>query len=183
MAKVRDVVREVVAEHAAHELPLVDGLRELDDGRVIRILAGHGPRREPLGFGFAEVAALVTPVVWLVLDQAARRGVDAAADGLLEKGRTLLRRALRREEVPQPRELPELDRDQLTLVRTSILERAAGQGIGSRQAEALADGVVARLATAGAPEPGGPPESGGAPESGGPPEPGPGTSGLPAAHG
>ncbi|HWM40321.1 MAG TPA: hypothetical protein VNS49_24775 [Streptomyces sp.] len=177
MAEVRDVVREVVAEHAAHELPLVDGLRELDDGRVIRILAGHGPRREPLGFGFAEAAALVTPVVWLVLDQAARRGVDAAADGLLEKGRTLLRRALRREEVPQPRELPELDRDQLTLVRTSILERAAGQGIGTRQAEALADGVVARLATAGASETGGPSEAGG------PSETGPGTSGLPAAHG
>lgn len=152
MAKVRDVVREVVAEQAAHELPLVDGLRELDDERVIRILLGRGPRREPLGFGLAEAAALVTPVVWLVLDQAARRGVDAATDGLMDRGRAVLRRVLRKSPAPEPRELVELDRDELALVRTRILEGAAGQGIGSEQAEVLADSVVARLATEGPPE-------------------------------
>lgn len=147
MAEVRDVVRAVVAEHAAHELPLVDGLRELDDARVVRILSGRGPRREPLGFGLAEAGALVTPVVWMVLDQAARRGVDAAADSLMERVLAVLRRFLRRQEAARPRVLAALDRDQLTLVRAHILERAAGQGIDDRQAEALADGVVARLAT------------------------------------
>ncbi|UQA97041.1 hypothetical protein [Streptomyces halobius] len=147
MVQVRDVVRDVVAEHAAHELPLVDSLRQFDDDRVIRTLARRGRRREPLGFGYAEAAALVTPVVWLVLDQAARRGVDAATERLMRRGRTRLRRLLRRAPGTPDRVLIELARDELALVRTHILERATERGIDRREAEALADGVVARLAT------------------------------------
>lgn len=147
-AKVRDVVRAVVTERAAHELPLLEGLWPLDDERAVRILAGRGIRREPLGFGLAEATGLVTAVVWLVLDQTARRAVDSAADGLIERGRAGLRRVLRRAPAEPPRTLPELDRAQLTAVRTQILERAAERGIDGREAEGLADAVVARLATA-----------------------------------
>lgn len=39
---VRDVVRAVVAECAPHEVPLVEGLREFDDARVVAILARRG---------------------------------------------------------------------------------------------------------------------------------------------
>ncbi len=150
MLYVRDLVREVVAEHAAHELPLVDSLRTLDDDRVVRTLAGGGQKREPLGFGYAEVSALVTPVVWLVLDQAARRTVDRATEGLLARGRAGVRRLLRRAPGAPSRTLIALDPVELALVRTRIVEQATERGVDRREAEALADSVVARIATAAA---------------------------------
>ncbi|WP_244409959.1 hypothetical protein [Streptomyces albofaciens] len=154
---VRDLVREVVAEHAAHELPLVDSLRKLDDERVIRVLTGRGRRREPLGFGYAELTALVTPVVWLVLDQAARRTVDAAMENVTARGRAGMRRLLRRTRTRTPaapdRVPAGLEPAELALVRRQILERAAERGIDRREAEALADGVVARIAMAGGEQP------------------------------
>ncbi|MFE9112109.1 hypothetical protein ACFYN9_21120 [Streptomyces collinus] len=146
--KVRDVVRAVVTERAPHELPLVEGLFRFDDEEAVRVLDGRGPRREPLGFGLAEATALVTAVVWLVLDQVARRALDAAADGLVERGRSGLRRVLRRGAATPPRTLPDLDRAQLTLVHTQILRHATERGIDTDEATSLADAVVARLATA-----------------------------------
>lgn len=145
--KVRDLVREVVEEHAPHELPLVDALRRFDDDRVVRTLSRGRQRREPLGFGYAEVAALVTPVVWLVLDQVARRGVDAATEHLAVRGRERMRRLLRRAPAAPDRELTALGPAELALVRGHILERATERGIDRAAAEALADSVVARLAT------------------------------------
>ncbi|WP_446038542.1 hypothetical protein [Streptomyces sp. SID1121] len=145
------MVRDVVAERAAHELPLVDGLRELNDERVVQVLSGGGRRREALGFGYAEAATMITPVVWLVLDQVARRGVDAVTDAVTDsavrRSRRGLRRLLRRGSADEPRTLTELDRAQLAAVRARVVERATAQGISGEQAEALADSVVARLAT------------------------------------
>jgi hypothetical protein len=136
----------VVAERAPQELPVVEGLFRLDDARAVRVLAGSGARREPLGFGLAEAGALVTAVVWLVLDQVARRAVDAAADGVVGRARAGLRRVLRGGSAEPPRSLPELDRAQLTRVRAQILRRAAEQGLDDRTAQTLADTVVAHLA-------------------------------------
>ncbi|WP_202533159.1 hypothetical protein [Streptomyces sp. SID3212] len=145
------MVRDVVAERAAHELPLVDGLRELNDERVVQVLSGGGRRREALGFGYAEAATMITPVVWLVLDQVARRGVDAVTDAVTDsavrRSRRGLRRLLRRGSADEPRTLTELDRAQLAAVRARVVERATAQGISGEQAKALADSVVARLAT------------------------------------
>ncbi|MFJ6748519.1 MULTISPECIES: hypothetical protein [unclassified Streptomyces] len=149
MVQVRDVVRDVVAEHAAHELPLVEGLCRYDDDRVIRTLTRSRPREEPLGFGYAEAAALVTPVVWLVLDQAARRGVDVLAEHLAAQGRGRLRRLLRRAPQTPARVVIELEPGELALVRQHIVARATEQGIGPQEAEILANAVVARLATTG----------------------------------
>ncbi|KOT88633.1 hypothetical protein ADK86_31925 [Streptomyces sp. NRRL F-5755] len=138
-------------------MPLVDSLRRLDDDRVIRTLTGRGRKREPLGFGYAELTALVTPVVWLVLDQAARRTVDAAMESVTARGRAGMRRLFRRTRTPAApapdRVLAGLDPAELALVRRHILERAAERGIDAREAEALADGVVARIATAGGEQP------------------------------
>lgn len=147
--RVRDVVREVVTERAAQELPLLDALWPMDDQQVVRILAGRGERRQPLGFGLVEVTGLVTAVVWLVLDQAARRAVDSAVDGVIQRSRTGVRRLLRRSPAEPPRTVPELDRDELAAVRTQILERAIERGIDPEEARTLADAVVVQLATAG----------------------------------
>lgn len=147
-ATVRGVVRAVVAERASHELPLVEALWQLDDEQAVRILGGRGERREPLGFGLAEVTGLVTAVVWLVLDQAARRAVDTATDSAIERSRSGLRRLLRRTPAEPPRLVPEWDRAELAAVRAQIVERAAERGIEDSEAQALADAVVAHLATA-----------------------------------
>jgi hypothetical protein len=75
---VADVVRDIVAEEAPAELPVADGLRRLSDGRAVRRLARRRRRRETLGFGLGEVVPLVTPVLWIALDEAVRRSADAS---------------------------------------------------------------------------------------------------------
>lgn len=77
---------DVVAEVAPEELPLVAGLAGFDDATAVRRLGGRGRRRETLGFGLGEVAALVTPVVWLVVDHTAQRIVGTAVDGAAGNG-------------------------------------------------------------------------------------------------
>lgn len=157
--RVRDVVRDVVAEVAPEEQPLVAGLLRFDDATVVRRLSGRGRRHEPLGFGLGEVAALVTPVVWLAVNQTAQRVVGAALDGAAGRARGALRRLSRRP--PETVTVPPLSREQLAMVRQLVLEVAAELHLDEERARAVADAVVARLALAG-------PESGG---RGGPADP------------
>ncbi|MFF2780584.1 hypothetical protein ACFVU3_37505 [Streptomyces sp. NPDC058052] len=144
--RVRSVVREVVAEVAPAELVLVDGLAQFDDATAVRRLGGSGGRREPLGFGLGELAALVTPVVWLVLDQTARKLAESAVDSSLSGTRSWLRRMRRRTE--EPLAIPPLTTEQLAEVRTRVVETASRRGLSAEEAEAVADAVVARLAIA-----------------------------------
>ncbi|MFE3139083.1 hypothetical protein [Streptomyces scopuliridis] len=168
--RVRDLVRSVVAALAPEELPLVDGLRRFDDATVVRRLSGRGGRREPLGFGIGEIAVLVTPVVWLVLDGVAQRLEAVTAEHVERVLTGALRRLFRR---PAPAvEVPPLTRGQLAEVRVLVLAAAEQRGLLSGRAEEIADAVVARLALADgpgtlapqAPEPpavpGGPPDPG-----------------------
>lgn len=144
--RVRDVVRDVVAEVAPEEQPLVAGLSRFDDATVVRRLSGRGRQREPLGFGLGEVAALVTPVVWLAVNQTAQRIVGAALDGAAGKARAALRRLLRRP--PETVTVPPLSREQLAMVRQLVLEVAAERNLEEERALTVADAVVARLALA-----------------------------------
>ncbi|MEV8529259.1 hypothetical protein AB0451_34815 [Streptomyces sp. NPDC052000] len=133
--RVLDLVRDVVAEVAPEELPLVVGLAGLDDATVVRRLDG---RREALGF--SEVAALVTPVVWLAVYQAAQRIVDGAAS----RATSVLRKLFGRP--PGPVTVPPLTREQLNDVRESVLEMGRQRGLGAERAMTVADAVEARLA-------------------------------------
>jgi len=153
VSTVRAVVRDVVTEAAPHEIPLLDGLAPLDDERVTMLLARRRGRREPLGFGASEVVALVTPVVWLVVDEAARRVTGAALTGTATRAKSVARRLLRRPPKP-PQTVPPLTSAQLEAVHRSMLEYAARAGIEPSRAELLADTVVSRLAreSADAPE-------------------------------
>ncbi|HEX5406375.1 MAG TPA: hypothetical protein VFX16_29220 [Pseudonocardiaceae bacterium] len=149
---VRDVVRVVVGEIAPEELPLVDGLAQFGDATAVRRLSRQGGRREPLGFGFDEATALVTPVVWLAVDQAARRLGGAAADGAVTGAKSVLGRIRGR---TTPVVVPALSSDQLAVVHREILRVAADRGLGEKRALMIADAVVARL-TLGANDPAGP---------------------------
>ncbi|MER5758870.1 hypothetical protein [Streptomyces sp. NPDC002082] len=155
---VRDLVRSVVADLAPEELPIVDGLRQFDDAAVRRRLRGRRARREPLGFGIGEIAVLVTPVVWLVLDGVAQRLAAAAADRTAQGVTGTLSRLLGRR-TPAV-EVPPLTREQLAEVRALVMAAAGQRGLPPERAEAIADAVVARLALsvgAGGALPGDPP--------------------------
>lgn len=140
---VRDVVRDVVVEVAEEELPIVDGLARLDDAGALRRLRRRGRRREPLGFGLGEVVALVTPVVWLVVDQVARQVSDAAVEGVTERAKAVLRRILRRP--PAPVQVPPLTREQLAEVHRQVIETAVRRGLPEERATEIADAVHRRL--------------------------------------
>ncbi|MFI1629058.1 hypothetical protein ACH4YO_33820 [Streptomyces noursei] len=138
------MVRDVVAEVAAEELPVVDALAGFDDATVLQRLRRRGRRREPLGFGLDEVAVLVTPVVWLVVDQAAKRIADGAVDGASKGAKAVLRKVLRRPTASVV--VPQLTPAQLGEVRRAVLEMAARRGLAQERAVAVADAVVSRLA-------------------------------------
>jgi hypothetical protein len=140
---VRDVVRAVIADVAPEELPVVDALRQFDDETAVRRLARGGAGREPLGFGLEDAVYLVTPVLWIAVDQSVRRTVDRTADGLPHGVRKLFRRASRRR--PEPLAVPELTVQQVADVRRRVLELAATSGLSPERAEALADRLAVRL--------------------------------------
>ncbi|MFJ9678034.1 hypothetical protein ACIRP2_08260 [Streptomyces sp. NPDC101194] len=140
---VRDLVREVVTKLATDELPLLEGLLELDDATAVRRLNGHGQRREPLGFGVGEIAVLVTPVAWLALDQAARRIGDIAMERASRESVGALRRLFRRSRPPVM--VPPLTREQLAEVKRLVLETAEQRGLAAAQASEVANAVVAGL--------------------------------------
>lgn len=139
---VRDVVRVIVNELAPHELILLDGLLLVDDDSALRRLAS-GQDRDPLGFGLGEAAALVTPVVWMALDEAARQIVSAGVASAGRRSRLWLRRIGRRPTAP--RVLPPLEPGQLEAVRLRVVQLAVESGLERGAAEALAERVVARL--------------------------------------
>lgn len=141
---VRTVVREVVTEVAAHELPVVDGLFRFDDAVVVRRLRRGGARREPLGFGLGDVVVLVTPVVWLVLDEIAAKIVGGAVDSVSGRVRRLARRVFRKGRAASV-EVPPLTSEQLAEVRRRVVAEAVARGLSPEKAELIADAVVARL--------------------------------------
>ncbi|MFB6710103.1 hypothetical protein ACFCW6_36045 [Streptomyces sp. NPDC056333] len=145
---VRDLVRSVVADLAPDELPLVEGLCRFDDATVVRRLSRRGGRHKPLGFGFAEVAALVTPVVWLVLDGVAQRTAESTATRISEGVTAMMRRLVPRRRPVPAAGVPPLTREQLAAVRALVLAASEQRGLETAQAEAIADAVVARLVLA-----------------------------------
>jgi hypothetical protein len=139
---VRDVVREVVKQVAPQELPLLDGLDRFDDATVVRRLSGR-ERKEPLGFGLGEILALVTPVVWLVLDEVAKRAAGAAVDSTTKGAKRFLRKLFPKRAARVA--LPELTGEQIAEVRRRLLEMAAEQELGDDLAQEIADIVAKSL--------------------------------------
>lgn len=134
-ARVRDVVRDVVAEVAPDEVLLLDKLANLDDERLTRLFAAH-LRNTDHDHVEVDVTAAVTPVVWTAVDEAAR----GAGGG----GRTVLDRLLGR-----PRPAPVIhprSTAQLEAVRHLVRDRARAARLGEDAATALAEAVTARLA-------------------------------------
>ncbi|MEV8328236.1 hypothetical protein [Kitasatospora sp. NPDC056731] len=104
--RVRDLVRDVVAACAPGEAVMVDGLLRRSDAEVLARLRRLRRRRrrrgdrDPLGFGLAEIAPLVAPLLWLTLDRAreklAENLVEVASRGSSALWRRVRRRVRRR---------------------------------------------------------------------------------------
>lgn len=139
----RDVVRDVTAELAPNELPLLDGLDAVDDEAAARRFA-RGEKRETLAFGLGELAAMTSPVVWLALDEAARRLGEKSADGVARGTRAVVRRVLHRRAGPV--RVPPLTPAQVIEVREAILTLSKERGLSAQRALAIADAVATRLA-------------------------------------
>jgi hypothetical protein len=141
---VRDVVRDIVAETAPDELVLIAALDRVDDSRAVRLLSDRKRSREPLGFGLDQAVAMVTPIVWIALNEAVKQSTEKAVDGVTDRLRRAVWRSLRRNRT-RSQTVGALTRDQLGVVHRMVAERATEAGLGHERAAVLADRVVARL--------------------------------------
>lgn len=140
----REVVRDVIADTAPGELVLLDGMRSLSDRHVTDVMTRRGNGPDTLGFGVTDAVVLVTPVVWLVVNEVVRHGVGVATDSALARLKGPLRRLLRRSDDSET--VPALTAPQLEAVHARVLELAAEAGMVRENSRSLADAVVSRLA-------------------------------------
>jgi hypothetical protein len=149
------IVRDVIAEIAPAELPIVDGLCQLSPRMLRRRLRRRRRERDPVGFGLDQVTTLMTPVAWIVVDELVRRVTDDTADSYGHRIVRVLRAAIRRltrrpatAPVAEPSSSaapPALTVQQLAAVRRQIAELAPRHGLTTEEAEILGDRVVAKL--------------------------------------
>ncbi|WP_306321923.1 MULTISPECIES: hypothetical protein [unclassified Streptomyces] len=142
--KVRDVVRDVVAEVAPDEVLLLDSLAGLDDRRLTRLFAQRVRDEEPRGRDYVDVSAMVTPVVWMAVDEAARRTTDRTVDRFTPRRTPLLHHLFRRRP-PSPSSIQSLTPAQLNSVRHLVRDHARAARLGDTAAEEVARAVVCRL--------------------------------------
>ncbi len=148
----RELIAELVTEFAPEEQPLLDALRDFDDGTALARLKASAQRDGRLGFGLDTATALMSPVVWIAVDEAVRRVVDSASDHARDS-KLLKRLRPGRHREPAVVVVPPLTTEQLRQVEQSVTEAARHAGIGEKRSEDIARGVVSRLVTA-------PPEGG-----------------------
>ncbi len=148
------LARKAVALVAPHELAQFELTAQAFHSAPEHIRAGHAVRRDdPLGFGLETAATLLGTVSLLtavhVLDhfsqQAAGQMADTARQGL--RGRFRRRRRVPEAAPALPRRAP-LSAEQLAELRQVARATALRLRVPEAQAQALADGIVAELATA-----------------------------------
>ena len=141
-----EFVQAVVRDFAPEEMMLLAGLGQLDEVEIGSRFKRGSRRDDPLGFGMGEAVALVTPVVWTVVQEIATRIGDTTADGLSSRVRALMRKKRRPGTPAAP--LPHFGRAECDEVRRKVLELAMQGGMKKERAELLAYKVAAQLETA-----------------------------------
>jgi hypothetical protein len=132
-------------EVAPEELPVIDGLAAVDDTTAVQLLSKKAQRDEPLGFGVGELVVMVTPMVWVVVDEAARKLALAASDGVASGLRAVVKKIFRPRKT-QLRTIAPLTPDQLAWVHKQVITAVLDRGFGQKRASVIADTVVSRLA-------------------------------------
>ncbi|MFC9730586.1 hypothetical protein ACFWGM_12670 [Streptomyces roseolus] len=148
------LARRAVAIVAPHELPQFELTAQAFHSAPEHRRAGHGAHRDdPLGFGLETAATLLGTVSLVaavhVLDhfsqQAAGQVADTARQGL--RGRFRRRRRALEAAPALPRRDP-LSAEQLAELRQVARATALRLRVPEAEAQAIADGIVAELATA-----------------------------------
>lgn len=148
---IRDIIREVVAEVAPDELPIVDGLAMIDHAHAVRQMRKRPRKQEHLGFGLGEVAVLVTPILWLALNEAAKQIVG---DTVKMTGNRLKAATIRIfGKAAGPATLPAMNEKQREALRQEVITSALEKGLPRERAYELADALISRIATGRAGEP------------------------------
>ncbi|MDO0929856.1 hypothetical protein QQY24_32615 [Streptomyces sp. TG1A-8] len=132
-----------MAERAPEEQDTAADLLNRDPDEITRMLSSRSGDSE-LGFGLGEVAVLVTPLVWMVLQQFAQElaGVTVrAATGRLS---TAWRR-LRGRPPESVSALPRLDEAQREELRGIVRQRAQEAGLAEDTAGQLALSVIRHI--------------------------------------
>jgi hypothetical protein len=137
--RISALVRAIVERAAPEELPMVDGLSVADDETIVARLTRRPPRDERLGFGVDDVTVLLTPVLYIVLDEALRKIVGGSLDGL---GRRLRRVARRRKTTP----VLDLSPQQITEIAARVTEVARERGVPEEKVDGVAEAVAEVLA-------------------------------------
>jgi hypothetical protein len=135
----------VVERAAPEEIPMVDGLGEMGDKAAVELLSKAGPRDERLGFGWTDVAILVTPVLYIALDQAVRKLVDDSIDGARRGVLRRLRSTMQRR--TEGRGVPPLSDEQIAEIRDRVTVLAVERGVPGDKVERVRDAVVEVLSS------------------------------------
>jgi hypothetical protein len=139
------IVAAVIAGLAPAEVPLAESLYGLDPATALERLSSRPARGEPLGFGLEEIGVMLTPAVWIAVDETLRRVIGTVAERV-DRPRATQRGLFRRRRTPVPVTVPALGPEQLASVEQCVLEAARRAGLSPEQSERVADGVVRRLA-------------------------------------
>lgn len=103
---------------------------------------------EALGFGWEQASVLLSPVVWLTLEEAARQCGERAGDGIAAGLKRLLPKLLRRKPEPVPPLVVPLSTEQLTRVRDVAIRTCKQRKISDARGTEIANAIVTALATA-----------------------------------
>jgi hypothetical protein len=125
---------------------MVDGLMSSGDDASIVARVSRGPARdERLGFGVHDVVGLVTPVLYIVLDQGMRKLVDDSIDD----ARRILPRLVRRMSRKRPaRPAPgTLSEQQIVDIRDAVAALAKERGVPDDKLDRVSTAVLTVLST------------------------------------
>ncbi|QYX79041.1 hypothetical protein [Streptomyces akebiae] len=100
-----------------------------------------------LDYGLDVVVPLVTPVLWLVLTEAARETAASAVRASAQAVRSRWQRLRGREPESEPEITLPLSAEQLDVVREAVLTQCAQAGLSTARATAIANAVFHQLST------------------------------------
>ncbi|GLV54306.1 hypothetical protein KDH_11540 [Dictyobacter sp. S3.2.2.5] len=141
------VTSTFITQYAPEELPLLPGIVEVFQHNPEKFLKKQNEGGEDLlGFGPAEVATLLTPVVLLVTDAVitaiAEKSAASLVDRIVERVKKLF--GTHRKKIIQ---VPDLSKEQLTWIHEQAYSKARTYNLSDNRAMQLADSIIAGLVT------------------------------------
>lgn len=147
---IRDITREVLAQIAPQELPLLRHISEAYFKDPDKTLKGQASKDEMLGFGVPEGVVFITPIVLAVVTDVLKYiGEHVLNLQMIVTAATIdiLKQILPkfRPDKPDKGETPPLSAEQIAQIRRLIIEKATQLRLPQAKAEILANAIVVAL--------------------------------------